>query len=132
MSHKCNCGSSLSIEYCCTSIIDGNKKALTAEQLMRSRYTAYTIANIAYIIETTHKSLRRTLSFSDIEEWSKENQWIRLEVLSTKKGQPEDIKGEVTFKANFFDKNGIPQSHHERSLFVKENDIWLYRKGIFL
>ena len=50
---KCPCGSELSYAECCEPVIKGEKAAETAEQLMRSRYSAYVKTEIDYLLDLT-------------------------------------------------------------------------------
>lgn len=50
---NCPCGSSKAFANCCQPII-ANDSANSAEQLMRSRYTAFTLADAEYILKTWH------------------------------------------------------------------------------
>jgi SEC-C motif-containing protein len=67
---------------------------------MRSRYTAYNKIKVDYLVETTHPSRRSDFEPSSIREWATENNWIKLEVLSTKNGKSTDTQGEVEFRAS--------------------------------
>lgn len=42
------------MQSCCGPIISGVKEADTAEELMRSRFSAYCLRQVKYIVETTH------------------------------------------------------------------------------
>ena len=44
----------------------------TAEELMRSRYSAYVTRNVAYILETTSPKFRKYYSPKSILEWASE------------------------------------------------------------
>ena len=48
----CVCDSGKLSNACCDLYISGQKPAPNPESLMRSRYTAYTQANIDYIVAT--------------------------------------------------------------------------------
>jgi len=50
---KCICGSDKKYKKCCKELHDG-KPAKTALELMRSRYSAFALCKIDYIIDTTH------------------------------------------------------------------------------
>ncbi|WP_354667418.1 YchJ family protein [Pseudotamlana agarivorans] len=100
-------------------------KAKTAEQLMRSRYSAFVLAKGDYLVESHHSKTRTPKEKKSIEKWAKSVQWIKLEVLETTKGQIEDTEGTVTFNAYFFE-NGKVDVIHEKSAFVKENSLWKY------
>lgn len=130
ISVQCYCGSNLAFSECCEPIILGKKEALTAEALMRSRYSAYASVAPDYLLASTHFTERAKFSKQDLADWASENQWQKLEILHTKNGQVNDVNGEVTFKAYFNNAQGQTSIHHEHSTFVKENGKWFYVKGI--
>lgn len=120
----CNCGSGKQFESCCEPFLIGKERPKTPEQLMRSRYTAYTLHDADYLISTTHKSQREYFSKPEILKWATTNTWIKLEVLWAKEHQ-------VAFKAYFFDENLQAQVHYEKSDFKNENGVWYYVDGEF-
>src|SRR5574343_1801050 len=79
----CPCGSELSHAICCEPLLLENKSAETAEQLMRSRYSAYSTGKIDYLVSTTHPSTRHRFSKKEIEAWSKSNKWLKLEIVES-------------------------------------------------
>lgn len=123
----CPCCSQTSYEQCCQPYLDGQKTPQTPEQLMRSRYTAYSQANIDYIKKTmTGKPL---IHFNDEEakKWAKQSQWLNLKVIESTTEQPE--LGFVEFIATFIDHDRLT-TIHERSEFHKKNNHWFYVDGI--
>ena len=54
----CSCGSGRAYAECCGRYLDGGEPPATAEQLMRSRYTAYALAREDYLLATWHASTR--------------------------------------------------------------------------
>jgi len=128
--NNCYCGSGKPFSVCCAPIIE-NESAQTAEQLMRSRYSAYAIGNADYLMKTLHSSVRDQQNYSDIKQWSVENSWTKLEIVSAEFGEVSDVKGIVEFKAFYTNKAGSEQMHHERSSFVKEAGKWFYVDGVF-
>ena len=122
MSEKCSCGSNIIRKDCCELIIKKRKVALTPEELMRSRYVAYTISDIDYLIETTHPTQRKYYSPKEIEKWAKSNQWNGLEIISS-------VANLVEFKAYYLDSDNHQQVHYEKSTFVFENGKWYYLEG---
>lgn len=122
---NCFCGNSKSYANCCEIAHKNSANAKTAEQLMRSRYSAFVLANGDYLMATHHKSTRPIKEKKNIVKWAKSVQWIRLEVLKTSKGSENDVEGIVTFNAYFFE-NGNVDVIHEKSAFVKENNQWFY------
>lgn len=122
---NCPCGSFKKYNECCAIAHSNISLVKTAEQLMRSRYTAFTMANGTYLMKSHHSTTRPVKDQKAIEDWAKSINWIRLDVVSTTKGKQEDKKGTVTFNAYYLEKGKV-QVIHEKSDFVKENGIWLY------
>jgi SEC-C motif-containing protein len=58
MNKLCPCGSGNSYDECCELIISAKKDAATCLELMRSRYTAFTLANIDYLMLSQRSSTR--------------------------------------------------------------------------
>ncbi|MCK5028133.1 MAG: YchJ family protein [Bacteroidales bacterium] len=125
----CPCCSGKSYSECCEAIIK-NESAPTALSLMRSRYTAYKNEDAEYLYKTTHPKTRGEYEHNEIKEWSKENTWIKLKIISLEHGNVNDTKGIVEFKAYYQDKHRNEQMLHERSTFLKENKQWFYLDGI--
>jgi SEC-C motif-containing protein len=119
---SCYCGSAISFKKCCEPILVGNQKAVTAEVLMRSRYSAYATHNADYLIATTHSSTRATHSKNEILYWATSNQWQRLEIIGS-------TSTTVEFKAFYFNSYKQLQVHHEHSRFADENAEWFYIDG---
>ena len=122
----CYCNSGLYYEICCKPFIDYKELPKTAEQLMRSRYTAFCIKDADYIKNTMHG---RALELHDEESiLNSPIQWKKLEILNKKKGKQEDEEGIVTFRAifqKFPDKDQLTYIE-EQSLFKKIDNKWFY------
>lgn len=121
----CYCGSLTSYSNCCQKAHKNIAEAKTAEQLMRSRYSAFVLANGEYLMQSHHSSTRPLKEKKAIVKWAKSVEWIKLEVLETTKGTAKDTEGIVTFKAYFYE-NGKVDVIHEKSAFLKENNHWSY------
>lgn len=120
----CYCCSSKTFVDCCEPIIALKREATSAEELMRSRYTAYALANATYIINTTHPKTRHFHSKKAILQWSKENTWQQLEVVISEENR-------VVFKAHYIDSEGNVCVHYEDSLFELLGGKWYYVSGTF-
>ncbi|MDH5445081.1 MAG: YchJ family metal-binding protein [Gammaproteobacteria bacterium] len=120
----CPCGSGCTFDQCCKPCITGTTPATTAEQLMRSRYTAHVIQDETYLLKSWHPSTRpATLSLD------KENtKWIGLKIIHCSAGKAGDETGEVEFVARY-KINGKAHRLHENSRFRYEWDSWLYMDG---
>ncbi len=121
---SCYCGLNKKFQDCCEPILKGVKNATTAQDLMRSRYSAYATHQADYLVETTHVSQRKHHLKSEILEWAVSNQWQKLEVLHA-------TENTVEFKAYYVDSQFIQHIHHEFSNFVFEKGSWYYVNGEF-
>jgi SEC-C motif-containing protein len=131
MQNLCPCGSSLSYTACCEPIISGRKDAVTAQELMRSRYSAFTQANVDYLMRSHSAKTRPIKERTSIEKWAKSVVWMGLTIINTQAGEATDEIGYVEFKALYLE-NGTPEQIHEKSLFQRENGKWVYVSGVHL
>lgn len=115
---KCDCGLDNRYLDCCGKYIEQGLYPQNAEALMRSRYTAYCLINIPYLLKTWHPDTRPELSADVLAP----TQWQRLEVLNTKNGLK---KSTVEFKA-FYNEDGEEKCLHEHSVFKKVKNRWYY------
>ena len=129
MQNLCPCGSGLTYADCCEPIISEKKEAITAQQLMRSRYTAFTKANVDYLMRSHSAKTRPVKDRKSIEKWAKSVNWMGLTIIQTQAGEASDEVGYVEFKALYLE-NGQPQQIHEKSLFQRENGKWVYVSGV--
>jgi SEC-C motif-containing protein len=125
----CPCGSNLSYDACCEMIINAKKEAATCEELMRSRYTAFTTANVEYLVRSHHTKTRQLKEIRNIKKWAESVQWMGLVILNTQAGEVTDELGYVEFRALYVE-GGQVQQIHEKSLFERENQKWVYVSGI--
>lgn len=121
----CPCGSGATLRDCCLSRLMGEQPARTAEQLMRSRYTAHVFAQISYLWDTWSPAQRQRSNPAEIRAWATSCDWLGLQILATKAGQPNDSEGQVTFVA-LFRQGGQLHQHHEVSLFRQVMGRWFY------
>jgi len=126
--NPCPCGSGAPLNACCKPVIDGTEKAATAEALMRSRYTAYTLQDINYLAATLDPDELKSFDKDGTAMWARESTWMGLEILETSAGTSDDMDGIVEFRARYA-QNGATQEHHEVSRFRKIDDTWLYCGG---
>ena len=121
---RCPCLSGLTYEACCGRLHAGTATAQTAEQLMRSRFSAFATGDVDYLLQTWAATTRPTsLELDD------DRRWYRLDILSTREGGPVDRAGVVEFEA-FHRGPAGPGSQHETSRFVREGGRWLYLDGV--
>lgn len=118
---KCTCGYEKEFSECCGAIINSKTKANSAEELMRSRYSAYVKGDSAYLIKTSSKENQHVDDAKLIEEFSNSVEWLKLDVLHVEKRK-------VEFKAYYKEDNKI-HVLHEKSNFIFHDDMWLYVDG---
>ena len=124
LDRSCPCGLPFPLASCCAPIIAGLAIAKTAEQLMRSRYSAYTLKNEAYLLESWHSTTRpKHLSFDDNQRW------LGLKIVATEKGSEQDDEGVVQFVARY-KLAGRGYRLKEKSRFSRENLRWAYLNGL--
>lgn len=119
----CPCGSGRDYAVCCRPLHRQERSALTAEELMRSRYSAYVHHEDDHLFRTWHPRTRP----ADVET-DNALTWEGLEVLETSAGGPEDQDGVVEFRASYRlgDQRG---ALHERGRFTRRAGRWLYVDG---
>lgn len=121
----CPCGSDKPYSDCCEPFHLG-QPAPTAETLMRSRYTAFTLGLEPYLLQTWHKNTRPpALNLADDEP----TQWLGLQIKSTAKINEKSAT--VTFVARY-KIAGKSHSIHELSEFLLVDGCWFYLSGIHL
>lgn len=123
MDDLCPCGSEQVYQRCCGLLIEGTARPETAEQLMRSRYSAYVLQREPYLLDTWHPLTRPTAL--QLHE-SSPVKWIGLEIKRKERGGNADTDGIVEFVARY-KLHGKAQRLHETSRFVKENGRWYYQ-----
>lgn len=121
---RCPCLSGEVFGACCGKVhadrAAGGPGAVTAEALMRSRYSAYATGDVDYLLASWHPSTRPgTL------ELDPDLAWRRLDIVDTAAGGPFDDTGIVEFAAHYrlAGERGVQR---ERSSFVREGGRWYY------
>lgn len=124
----CPCGSKKTYLSCCGLFIEQHQLPKTPEQLMRSRYTAYTMANIEYISKTMREPAALNFDPLSARKWAEQAQWLNLEVLQSRVDPKNPDRGFVEFKAHYHLAN---QDHcmHELSEFHFQDGQWYYVDG---
>jgi SEC-C motif domain protein len=113
-------GQALSLDTCCGPN-HANQNAPDAESLMRSRYSAFVLGDVPYLLATWHSSQRP--AELTLETGGK---WLGLEIKQHQVTGP--YTAEVEFVARFR-VGGKAVRQHERSRFVREDGRWFYVDG---
>ena len=117
----CPCCSGKAYAECCGPLHSGEGRATSAEQLMRSRFSAFAVGDAAYLLRSWHSSTRPVRLRLDGD-----TRWTRLEILGRTDGTAFHSQGTVEFRAHYTE-SGRPGSMQENSSFVRdENGHWVY------
>ncbi|CAI09111.1 YchJ family protein [Aromatoleum aromaticum] len=119
----CPCQSGRSFDDCCAPLIAGQLLPDTAEALMRSRYTAFTVGDEAYLLASWHPSSRPAAIDFTAEPARK---WIGLQIRHyVQTGTDTAV---VEFVARYR-VGGRAHRLHETSRFVRTEGRWQYVEG---
>jgi SEC-C motif domain protein len=126
MAMPCPCGRStaksqpMDLASCC-GMYHAGQPAPDAESLMRSRYCAFVLGDVPYLLATWHNSQRPAELM--LEPGAK---WLGLQI------KQHRVKGEHSAEVEFvarFRVGGKAVRQHERSRFVREEGRWFYVDG---
>ncbi|MCV6604461.1 MAG: YchJ family protein [Porticoccaceae bacterium] len=123
----CPCGSTLSYSVCCQPLHLG-AAAASAEALMRSRYSAFSMGLVDYLISSHHPGQRTPNERQSLQQSMENTHWLKLQIIHSQCG---DSKGVVEFIATCEEDGQLGQLR-ERSNFVRENGHWYYLDGELL
>jgi SEC-C motif-containing protein len=129
MSRPCPCTSKKPYDRCCGPFHAGTAAAETAEQLMRSRFSAYALGKVDYLIGTRPAAKRAEESREELATYCKAVSCVGLKIIAKEKGGKDDETGVVTFHASL-QTNGRRSLHIETSTFARENGRWVYVDGV--
>lgn len=124
----CPCGSEKELAECCAPIIDGTL-ALTAEALMRARYTAFVTKQIGdFLKDTLVAEKQDQFDLREVEMSAREAEGQGFELRAIEGGDEGDETGTVEYVARFRI-HGQVQAHHELASFQRQDGRWLYVDG---
>lgn len=129
LTQPCFCGSNCNFTACCQPYIDKVKPVETAEQLMRSRFSAYALGNAQYIYDTYAKSSRAAQSVEDINDWSRSCIWLALNIYPVANNPIKTTEQFVEFSV-FYITNNILYELQENSRFILEDNIDIHENVI--
>lgn len=119
----CPCGTGEKYAACCGPFHRGTEVPTSAEQLMRSRYSAFAVGDGPYLLATWHPATR-----PDALDLDDGVRWTGLEILATEAGGPDDLRGTVEFCAHHVH-DGVAGTLHEISRFRRDGGRWSYVRG---
>ncbi len=121
----CPCGSALAYADCCGRFHSGGPlplQAPTAQALMRSRYSAFVVGDLAYLEATWHPSTRP----SDLSPNEPGLQWLGLDIRRCTDQHDDHATVEFVARSKL---GGRAHRLHETSRFVREDGRWFYLDG---
>ncbi|MBC7988140.1 MAG: SEC-C domain-containing protein [Luteimonas sp.] len=121
----CPCDSGKPYASCCHPLHAG-VAAVTAEQLMRSRYSAYVVGDRDYLLATWHATTRpQMLTLDDAQT----TRWLGLSVKRHVETGPDHAV--VEFVARYRSGGAPAIRLHEVSRFIRDHGRWYYVDGEF-
>ncbi len=118
----CPCGLSADYEACCGRFIDAGEYPDFPEALMRSRYTAFTQANMSYLRHTMKDKALKHFDAKSTGAWAASVEWLGLELIAS---ETKGNRGSVEFRARFNDA-GEAGEICEVSQFYRVGKQWYY------
>ena len=138
ISALCPCGSRQTYGLCCRKFIEEECLPERPEQLMRSRYTAYTQGNMDYIQQTMVGRALKGFDPQETRQWALTVKWKKLSVLKTgslpapgsgeesgAESGAESNKAYVEFVATYQESRSLHELR-EKSEFLKQDGRWFY------
>ena len=128
----CPCGSGLALAACCAPYHEGKALPPTAEAVVRSRFSAFSLGCFEYLVETTHPDFRDDLTVEGIRENTEGIHWQRLDILETGSVPGKDGGADfdtVTFSVLYEREDRVYQMN-EISYFTREDDKLYYVEGM--
>lgn len=123
----CPCYSNLAFTDCCQPYLQDKKNPETALALMRSRYTAYTLADINYIMKTMRGAALEKFDYSSAKQWAESVKWEGLRVIRSI--QKSEQIAFVEFIAYFYSHDQT-RVIYEMSEFHLMQGRWFYTSGV--
>lgn len=131
---SCPCGTGQPYTTCCEPFHTGTH-APTPQQLMRSRYCAYALGKVDYLIYTTHRDNAQNIKNQkkwqqELLQYCQQTEFLGLTVTGSGPEEitPETKTGWVSFEAHLSHK-GNAFILKERSKFARVGQRWVYHSG---
>ena len=126
--NECPCSSGKMYQECCEPLLTGSRKAETAEELLRARYSAHVKLEMDFVKNTTHPDQVSRYEPATAKSWAEKSEWDRLEVVDVEAGGPDDETANIEFVAHFRQKDKL-KTHHELAHFKRHEGEWFFYDG---
>ncbi|AHC49137.1 YchJ family protein [Achromobacter xylosoxidans] len=123
-STACPCGTGKTYTACCGRWHQGPQalQAPTAQDLMRSRYSAFVLDKLDYLLETWHPTTRP----ASLEPNPPAMKWLGLAIKQARDQDADHATVEFVARSRLA---GRASRMHEVSRFVREAGRWYYLDG---
>lgn len=121
--NACPCGEPLPYDLHCGTVHLGDP-ALTAEQLMRARYSAHARGDAEFLAASWDPTTRPATI-----ELEADVRWLDLSIHRTERGRALDADGLVEFTATY-ERSGKRTEMREISRFGRSSGRWVYVDGV--
>ena len=131
----CPCTSGLRYGECCGPLHRGDREAADPPALMRSRYSAYALGEVGYLLRTLHpghpdRARPEAEVLRELRATCTHFKYPRLEVLDWLPAA-EGVPARVLFLAHVYE-HGKDCSFVERSDFEHDGTGWRYAGGVLV
>ena len=120
---------------CCRPLHRQERAAVSAEQLMRSRYSAFALGEIEHLLRTQPSDQPVEQRRRSLQATCRQLRWRELVIVAAEGGGAGDLEGTVTFKAHY-SASGERGVLRECSRFGREggqpDGAWLYLEALEL
>ena len=123
----CPCCSGSSYSNCCQPLHAGDSAANNAEQLMRSRYSAFCLGDSLYLIDTLHPDYRAEGDEAALKRAIQQTHWQGLRVIQHTPGVDTATVEYIAFHGG-----QLIEQLHELSRFARQEGRWFYTDGDYL
>lgn len=123
-SKGCACGSGKAYSECCQPLHNKTQPALTAEALMRSRFSGFCLGLTDYLLESWCDASRpNELDLTD------QRNWLKLVIYKTHMGLEEHASGTVEFGAFYQHGEQLGEMREISQFQRNSNGQWCYLSG---
>lgn len=120
----CYCGSGQLFTLCCEPVVTSKQQVSSCETLMRSRYTAYCLKQVSYLI-ATHYPQPGASEAKQIAAFAESVHFTGLQVLNA---EQQENRGNVHFIASYLHGNNLCRLEEESDFICLEGK-WYYTSG---